>query len=343
MRRLGGGAKAARRLKRLRIGILGAGAMGATHAAAYAGMPDVEVAGVFSRRRAHAEAAASLSNAETTTDAMALIKDSEVDAIDVCLPSAVHHTFVVAALEAGKHVFCETPLALQLDEAWAMLGAARRADRLLQVGLLMRSAIQYEHIKAAAVSGIHGRLLSITTWRLGSYLHRSAPDHKAHYSDPSVELLTFDFDFIRWAMGSPVRLSASATRLAEGSAGEVSALLTFEDGRQATAIASGLMPAGFPFSVGFRALFERAAFSLNTIFENGLPRSTFTVSDDKAREQPVPLVPRNPYEVELRRFVDCIRGDADPALLDAERAIEALTLSLATQRALIEGQRINLN
>jgi predicted dehydrogenase len=44
----------------------------------------------------------------------------------------------------------------------------------------------------------------------------------------------------------------------------------------------------------------------------------------------VPVANRNPYEVELQRFVDCVRGRADPALLDADRAIEALRLSLAT-------------
>ena len=119
---------------------------------------------------------------------------------------------MVPALDAGKHVFCETPLALELDEARQMRDAARRADRLLQVGLLMRSLGAYEHIKAVATSGEHGRLLSVATWRLGSYLHPGAPDHKAHYGDPSTELMTFDFDFIQWLMGPPGRLSASAAR-----------------------------------------------------------------------------------------------------------------------------------
>ena len=93
-----------------------------------------------------------------------------------------------------------------------MRHAARRANRLLQVGLLMRSLPAYEHIKAVAASGEHGRLLSVATWRLGSYLHPDAPDHKAHYGDPSTELMTFDFDFIQWLMGPPSRLSASAAR-----------------------------------------------------------------------------------------------------------------------------------
>jgi predicted dehydrogenase len=105
-----------------------------------------------------------------------LIQRADVDAIDVCLPSENHHDVVVPALEAGKHVFCESPLALDLDQAQRMRDAARRAGRLLQVGLLMRSVSAYAHVEATARSGEQGRLLSVTTWRLGSYLHAEAPD-----------------------------------------------------------------------------------------------------------------------------------------------------------------------
>ena len=171
------------RLTQTRIGILGAGAMATAHAAAYVGIAEATVVGVFSRDPARARSVASICKAQPFDDCAALV--ASADAIDVCLPSAIHHAFVVAALSAGKHVFCETPLALGLDEARQMRDAARNADRLLQVGLLMRSLGAYRHIKAVASSGEHGRLLSVATWRLGSYLHPDAPDHKTHYGDPS--------------------------------------------------------------------------------------------------------------------------------------------------------------
>jgi UDP-N-acetylglucosamine 3-dehydrogenase len=116
--------------------------------------------------------------------------------------------------------------------------------------------------------------------------------------------------------------------------GEISALLSYPDGRHATVVASGLMPPGLPFSVGFRALFEGAVFEHHSVFETGPPKSTFTIVDGKVPARPVPTAVGNPYQVELQRFVDCINGRADPELLDAERAIEALMLSEATQRAL---------
>jgi UDP-N-acetylglucosamine 3-dehydrogenase len=85
-----------------------------------------------------------------------------------------------------------------------------------------------------APSGEHGRLLSVATWRLGSYLHAEAPDRKARYGDPSTELMTFDFDFVHWLMGRPQSLSASAARSPDGRPGEISALLSYPEGRHAT-------------------------------------------------------------------------------------------------------------
>jgi predicted dehydrogenase len=324
----------------LRVGIIGAGAMGAEHAFVLGEMADVEVAGVFSRTEARARAVAESCGAAAFTDAAALIGSDAVDAISVCTPSDDHAPFVLAALAAGKHVFCETPFALQLDEARRMRDAARAAGRLLQVGLLMRSVAPYAHVKALAASGEHGRLLSLSTWRLGSYLRSGSPEHKPHYSDPSTELMTFDFDFANWLLGQPARLTAGAAGEARGGPGEISALLAYKDGRHATVQASGLMPVGCPFMAGFRALFEGAAFELRNSFQqNGPPISSFTMTDDAAPPREVELAGDNPYAVELRRFVDCIAGRADTALLDADRAIEALVLSHATQASLASGAR----
>lgn len=298
--------------KPLRIAVLGAGAMGRMHAAAYAQMRDVELVDVPAR------------DAELVR---AAIEGDEIDAIDICLPSEVHARFATPALQHGKHVFCETPMALVLDEALAMRDAARKSGRLLQVGLLCRSIDTYCHVKEAAEAGPHGRLLSLSTWRLGSYLHPEAPDHKAHYGDPTTELMTFDLDFANWLFGKPALVSAAGT-------GEITALLDYGDGRSATIAASGLMPPGSPFTVGFRALFEGAVFELQQVFRDGPPDIAFTIADGRTAPRPVGVRGGNPYEIELRRFVDCIAGKADPALLDAERAIEALELSLAVKRSL---------
>ena len=149
--------------------------------------------------------------------------------------------------------------------------------------------------------------------------------------------MTFDFDVALWLMGRPSSLQASAAWAGTQTPGDISALLAWDDGRHATMRASGLMPVGVPFSSGYHALFERAALEFRATFDrHGPPATTFTIARANAPPAPVIQTDRNPYEVELQRFADCITGRADPALLDADRAIEALELSLALQRTLTE-------
>lgn len=326
---------------KIRIAILGSGSMGLEHAGCYREIPGIEVVSVFSRDKGRASTAAEICGAKATTDPMASIEDSSIDAIDVCLPSANHRQFVVAALNKGKHVFCETPFALSIADGRAMIEAARQSKRVLMVGLLMRSIANYEHIHSAATSGKHGKLLSVTTYRLGSYLRPGAPDHKPHYSDPSTELMTFDFDFVQWLMGSPTRVSATAVSDG-GTPGEISAVLDYDGGRSATVLASGIMPDSFPFSVGFRAVFERGAFELHNVFEAGPPKSNFTFFPTHGSPQPVTVKGENPYEIELRLFARTISGDADGRLLDPENAMKALELSIATQRSIRERRTIEI-
>ena len=181
-----------------------------------------------------------------------------------------------------------------------------------------------------------------TAYRLGSYLRADAPDYKEHYSEPSTELMTFDFDFVQWLLGRPVRVTAAAAGSARGGSGEISALLEYDEGRIATVLASGIMPTGFPFSVGFRVVFfERGAFEHGLVIDAGEFKATFVRYLEKGSPEQVSSQAGIPYEQELRLFTGCIAGKADPALLLAERAREALTLSVATQQSLREHRGID--
>jgi predicted dehydrogenase len=325
----------------VRIGILGSGWMGSVHAECYQRIQGAKVVGVFSRNQERAEAAAKICGAKAVDDASALLDDPTIDAIDVCVPSVNHPEFVVAALRRGKHVFCESPLALHLSGAEAMLEAAKYSGRIIMVGLLERSIVQYEHVQAAAAAGHLGKILGITTYRLGSYLR--SEDSQKHYADPTLELMTLDLDFVRWLIGSPASVYATVIRTATGVPGEITAILNYDSGGSATVIASGIMPSGFPFSIGFRVLFEKGAFELKTVFEGpGPPKNTFLFYPDDGPGENLAIEEHDPYEKELQYFVDSIRGNADSALLDAQHALESLKLSIATQASVRESRPITI-
>lgn len=310
--------------------------MGETHARAYQSVPGIEIAAIYGRTESKVRSIADKVGTLATTDLDKILDDPTVDAVDVCLPSNVHREFVVAALSAEKHVFCETPFALAYDDAERMIDAARANDRLLLVALLMRSVAVYQYIQRAVASGELGRPLAVYAYRLGSYLRRESSEFKEHYGDPTSELMTFDFDVLNWMFGLPKEVYAAATATPDGIPGHVIAALRYDD-LVANVEASGLMPTGFPFSVGIRVIGEAEALELSTRFSEGIPNTTLISYAQSSQE--VQLRGHDPYVAECQYFVECIRGNADPQFLGAERALEALRLSIAVQDSL-EQQKV---
>jgi len=91
----------------------------------FASMKGVEIAAVVARSTTRAKTVAAKVHSEATTDLGSVLRDDSIDAVDVCVPSGVHREIAVPALEAGKHVFMETPMALTAEDADAMVVAGR--------------------------------------------------------------------------------------------------------------------------------------------------------------------------------------------------------------------------
>lgn len=130
----------------LKVGVVGLGYAGVTHAESYLRLPGVEVVALAGKE---AERLVSLGQSlgiphlyDDWTDLVAL---DELDIVSVATPNALHGPISIAALEAGKHVFCEKPLAVHAEEARRMGEAARRADRVLEVAFnhRRRADVQY--------------------------------------------------------------------------------------------------------------------------------------------------------------------------------------------------------
>jgi len=121
----------------LRVGILGAGFFGAFHARAIATVPDLRVAAVCAEELALAEAFSAEHGGKPYGDWRAMLDDSAVEIVAITAPHHLHCPLAVAALQAGKHVFLEKPMALSVVECSRIIAAAAASRRKLMVGQIM--------------------------------------------------------------------------------------------------------------------------------------------------------------------------------------------------------------
>jgi predicted dehydrogenase len=142
-----------------RIGIVGAGFVANLHAEAFGLVPDAEVVAVASSRLDRAEAfAREHAVAKAFGDYRELLRLPEVDAITIACPNDLHARVCIDAAAAGKHVICEKPLALNLDECDAMIEACRKAGVLLLYAEELLFAPKYVRAKALVDEGALGRV-----------------------------------------------------------------------------------------------------------------------------------------------------------------------------------------
>jgi len=122
--------------KRVRIGIIGCGQIAQKHLAAYAAIPEAEVVACADLdAQAAAKTAAAFGIAHQHASYAELLQRDDLDAVDVCLHNNLHRPATVAALESGRHVYCEKPMAGSFADAQRMLDAAKRTGKMLHVQL----------------------------------------------------------------------------------------------------------------------------------------------------------------------------------------------------------------
>ncbi len=120
----------------VRIGVIGAGQIGTQHLTTYRDIPEARVVAVADLRLDRLDTARrNFGVAEGTTDFKQLLARDDIDAVDVCVHNNKHAPVAIAALRAGKHVYCEKPMAGAFRDADEMVQASRDCDRMLHIQL----------------------------------------------------------------------------------------------------------------------------------------------------------------------------------------------------------------
>ena len=206
----------------LKVGVVGLGTMGQTHLDAYSRVPEACVVAVADKDAARlagrgddrgiipgqGKGGYDLSKASRYSEGMDLIRDPDVQVVDLCLVTPLHAEYAVAALQAGKHVLIEKPLARTTAEAGPILEAAAKSSAKAMCALCMRFWPGWDWLKQAVDSQRYGRVRSAKFLRIGE--PPAAPFyHEGALSGGAVlDLHVHDTDFVHYLFGMPEKVAS---------------------------------------------------------------------------------------------------------------------------------------
>jgi len=145
----------------LKVGIIGCGSIAKQrHGYEYFHNADVQIRGFYDLIAARAQALADLYGGSVYADVDAMLADPEIDAVSVCMANAFHAEISIKALKAGKHVLCEKPMAVTMEQCEAMVAAAKESGKRLMIGHNQRLAPAHRKAKELLTSGALGRVIT---------------------------------------------------------------------------------------------------------------------------------------------------------------------------------------
>lgn len=333
-----------------KIILTGFGFMGTMHAQVYTRLPGASIAAVVDdNRNATARSMKKLGvRAPLFASLDEALAEVAADAVDICLPTDLHAAAALRAIKAGKHLFCEKPLALRLADAVKIRAAAEAAGVFGQVGQCIRFWPEYVAFRKFVKSGQSGALRSLSLQRRSMLPTHSVGDwllDPKRSGGAALDLHIHDTDFILALLGLPQAVSSRATADEHG----LSHIFTTYDfpGVCVTAEGGWNYPPKWGFQMAFQAVFENGAVE----YDSGISQ-TLSVTLGGGSKKPLaftqPAAGRSStgagnisslggYFNELQYFVNRLEAGQAPSEATLAQAAE----SLRVVQAEIESARSN--
>jgi len=332
---------------KLHIGLLGAGRIGRVHARTLAyHLPQAHLAAVADIcPQAAQQVAAEFGIPAAYGDPRRILDDSAVDAVVICTSTDTHAALIEAAAEAGKHIFCEKPIALDLQAIARALATVDGAGVKLQIGFNRRFDPNFQAVHEAVASGRIGtpHILRITS--------RDPQPPPISYVKVSggifLDMSIHDFDMARFLMESEVvEVHATGAVLVDpaiGEAGDVdTALVTLRFANGALGSIDNSRQAVYGYDQRVEVFGSRGMIAVG----NETPHRA-TLSDAQGTHEALPLfffVERYTaaYIAEMRAFVECILHGSAPSVTGRDGLIPVV-MGYAALKSLREGRPVKLS
>jgi predicted dehydrogenase len=334
------------------VGIVGAGFMGMTHAKVYANLENAEVVAVTDISSGKASEIASLPNdtgTKTYDSVEDVINDMSVDVIDICLPTFLHAKYTIMAAKAGKHILCEKPIALALDQADEMVEATRETDVKFMVAHVLRFLHEYQALKDIYDKRRIGSITFLSCRRLAPTPRWSWQDwvlHQDTSGSAALDLHIHDVDYIVHLLGKP------SSVYSQGTSDHIYTIYEYPSGKPSVFAEGGWgLPDDFPFRMSYAAVFEKGFVEFRSDQEPSL--RVYPADEERyLLEKPEPSIKMIEkvgdvskiigYYNEIKYFIDCVDKGIQPTVATPEDARTALEVNLKEIESARSGKRIHI-
>lgn len=334
--------------KQLGFALIGCGVAAGFHARAIAGFQDLALRGVFDTYQPGAQKFSQAQNTTCYETLDSLLADPQVDAVCICTPSGLHAAQAVAALEAGKHVLIEKPLAITVEEGMRVVKAAEKSGRTVDVVAQLRCCPAVQQIREA-ISG--GKLGTITLVQLDMVYYRSEEYYNASpwrgtwAIDGGGALMNqgiHGIDLLLYLMGPVSRVFAHAKTMARNIQTEdtATATLEFENGAICTIAATTSVYPGSPRRLRICGTKGTVVLTEDSITEWSVegdnPEDYLSASEYDSFNKPE-AVPESAHAAVIRDFADAILDGRQP-VSSARDGYNAVALIAAMYQSSKTGQ-----
>ncbi|MEM3730785.1 MAG: Gfo/Idh/MocA family oxidoreductase [Candidatus Bathyarchaeia archaeon] len=305
-------------MRKLGVAVVGAGFWGRNHARVFKELEETELKAVCDINRERAKTLAKQYMVPFYTNIRKILKRNDIEAVSICTWSTSLAKEALKALNAGKHVLVEKPMASTVNQAQKLLEIAERQKLHLSVGFLMRFIPGIQHIKRSVEDKTLGELVCATAKRVSEWPER--------IGDVGVvkDLAIHDIDIMRYLFNEePTAVYAKTGRMKHKKFEDYAhIMLTFESGKSAFIESNWLTPYKTRILI---VTGSKAIMKLDYITQE------LTIEDEKQTMQPrYPW--KEPLKLELQHFANCILGREKP-LITGEDGLKALIIAEAALKS----------
>lgn len=318
----------------IKVGVVGLGMMGWTHLDVYAKLDGVEVVAVADRDpdrlsgkvrpggniEGQAQGGFDIAKAKGYTDAADLIADPDIDVVDVCLPTPAHVPFGLMALDKGKHLLMEKPLARTSEDAQKLVDAAAKSDKLAMPAMCMRFWPGWTWLKDAVENETYGKVLAANFRRVASHPKGAFYQSGEASGGAALDLHIHDTDFIQHLFGMPKAVTSVGYSKPTDAVDHIVTRYHYDGVPMVVAEGGWAMTEGFGFSMRYTVNFEKATATFGEAGDTPL-----RLIEDGKEPEFIKLDEAMGYEHEIAYFMDCVKNGTAPqrvTMADAANAVK---------------------